>query len=77
MEFIDRSSDRPWKFCSTNAFTTDLATHNHTLQIHIPSRLTGEWDHLVHVSMMKYYILYFTPTPESGKLYMITLSIFQ
>ena len=30
---------------------------------------------LAHVSMMKYHILYFTPTPESSKLYMITLSI--
>ena len=75
MESIDRSSNRPWEFCSIKAFTTDLATHNHTLQIHIPSRFPGEWAHLAHVSMMKYHILYFTPTPESSKLYMITLSI--
>ena len=61
MESIDRSSNRPWEFCSINTFTTDPATHNHTLQIHIPSRFPGEWAYLAHVSVMKYHILYFTP----------------
>ena len=77
MESIDRSSNRPWEFCSINTFTTDPATHNHTLQIHISSRFPGEWAHLAHVSVMKYHILYFTPTADSVKVYMITLSIFQ
>ena len=38
---------------------------------------TIEWVHLEHVSVMKCHIFYFTPTADSVKLYMITLSIFQ
>ena len=36
---------------------------------------TTEWVHLEHVFVMKCHIFYFTPTANSVKLYMITLSI--